>query len=318
MLLLSVGLIVITIGAVVIAIGASLAQSRPFDARAVFLRVAAGAGALSVGASAMYIVGAQDLEAVFANTAADTALVLSAGLLCVALAASAGRERRARATAISVCLTGLVVATGSELLAAETARTVLLFAMAALCGVSAISAWRVDTLPARPLRLIAVAMAFYCLHCAARGIALALFGPASASPSSVFGFTASVVAALGTYIAVAVAIIMLLVPSARTARRRALHISTVTVGDWTLVSEAYGLLRVRQLVEELQTATREIDPFSLDVPRGVATAASAPIASLTAPLTSVYGWRADEIASLLVEEQEHVPRASPRPLSPSA
>lgn len=299
MLLLSVGVMVIAVGAVIVVVGASFAQRQPLDPRTAFLRVAAASGVMALGASVMYVVGTPQLDEIFANTAADAALVLSVGLMGIAV--SMVCERRARAAAVLASVAGLVVAVSSELLPAEIARAVLMYALAVTCGACAVLAVRNDQLPVRPTRILAGAMAFYSLYSAARGIALTLYGPDSAHPGSPFGYVAALTVSVGVDLAITIAVTMMLVPATRAARRKSRSLTQVTVSDWELVARAYGPVRAGQLVEELQAATRDLDPHSVDIDRGVATSIGAATHALTGPLTYEYGWRPEEIALLVAD-----------------
>ncbi|MFJ4159161.1 hypothetical protein [Microbacterium testaceum] len=308
MLLLSLGIIVITAGAVVVIVGASLAQRQPQDARSTFLRVAASSGAMALGASAMYVIATPMLDGIFSNTAADTALVLSAGLMCVTMATE--KERCARAATVLTTVAGVTVAVSSELSSAEVARAILLYALTVLCGSCAVLALRNRVLPRRPVQLIAGGMIFYALHCGARAVALTFFGPATAAPSSPLGFTASLLAAVVTNTAVTIAIVLILVPAARASRRKSQTFCTITISDWDLVSKAYGSVRARQLLSELQSVARDHNPFSVDLRLGVAMTVARPLTVLAPPLLYECGWRPDEFA-LLVADDEQTPSDVP-------
>ncbi len=299
MLLLSIGVAVIAIGVVVVVVAAAFAQHEGLDPRIAFLRVAAASGVMSLGAVVAYLIGMPEPVGISADPVADTALILSAGLMCVAV--SMGTQHRAHAAAGFTFVAGAVIATSAELLTPMTARTVLLGALAVTCGSCSFLALRDTLLPRRPVRLIALAMAVYALYSATRAIALILIGPASADTTSPFGFTASLLVSLATYVTVLTATTAMLLPAVREARERTQVPTAVTIADWNLVREAYGLARSRQLLLELRTATHERDPLSKDIRDGVVTALASPLDVLLAPLALEYGWSPDELSLLAVK-----------------
>ena len=109
------------------------------------------------------------------------------------------------------------------------------------------------------------------------------------------------VVGVGTNALVVVAIVQVLLPTARAARRRSQSLTALTICDWDLVVAAYGPTRALQLVDDLRAAARERDPFARDIHRGVATSLPSAVHALSRTLTYEYGWRAEEIASVITD-----------------
>lgn len=300
MLLLSVGVVVVSVAVAIVVAAYSFARLRPLDPRAAALRIAAAAAALSVGSAVMRLVGDRDVNLVSATFPADTTFVLSIGLMCVAMTMT--RKRLARSAAGATLLAGLTVATSSVLLPPDAARIVLLCTLTLACGACATLALRNTALPRPPRIVIAVATVFYALHCATRALAFLTNGPDAVFGAAPFGVS-TLAAALLANAVVAAAILMLFLPVAREATAASRAWTTLTIADWRLVVDAYGILRARELVSDLQIAIRDRDPDARNARHGISTTLALPMPTLTTYLTYEYGWQPHEIA-LIVERTE--------------
>ena len=77
--------------------------------------------------------------------------------------------------------------------------------------------------------------------------------------------------------------------------------TTLTIADWRLVVDAYGILRARELVSELQIAVRDRDPDAVTVRHGISTTLLSPMQILTTYLPYECGWQPHEVA--LIDER---------------
>lgn len=300
MLLLSVGVVVVSVAVAVVVAAYAFARPRPLDPRAAALRIAAAAAALSVGSAVMRLIGDRDVNVVSATFPADTAFVLSIGLMCVAM--TMARQRLARSAAGATLVAGLTVATSSVLLPPDVARIVLLCTLT-LTGVACATLALSNTVLPRPPRIvIAVATAFYALHCATRALAYLTSGPDAAFGAAPSGVS-TLAAALLANACVAAAILLLFLPVARETTAASRAWTTLTIADWRLVVDAYGILRARELVSELQAAVRDRDPDARNARHGISTTLSSPMQVLTTYLPYEYGWQPHEIA-LIAEQTE--------------
>ncbi|MDZ5145441.1 hypothetical protein [Microbacterium testaceum] len=293
MLLLSVGIVIVSVAVAIVVAAYSFARPLPLDPRAAALRIAAAAAALSVGSAVMRLIGDRDVNVVSVTFPADTTFVVSIGLMCVAM--TMVRQRLARFAAGATLLAGLTVATSSVLLPPDAARIVLLCTLALACGACATLALHNTVLPRPPRIVIAVATAFYALHCATRALAFLTNGSDAVFGAAPFGVS-SLAAALLANALVAAAIVMLFLPVARETTAVSRAWTTLTIADWRLVVDAYGILRARELVSELQIAVGDRDPDARNARHGISTTLSSPIQVLTTYLPYEYGWQPHEIA----------------------
>ncbi|WP_180993447.1 hypothetical protein [Microbacterium testaceum] len=298
MLLLSVGIVIVSVAVAIVVAAYSFARPLPLDPRAAALRIAAAAAALSVGSAVMRLIGDRDVNVVSVTFPADTTFVVSIGLMCVAM--TMVRQRLARFAAGATLLAGLTVATSSVLLPPDAARIVLLCTLALACGACATLALHNTVLPRPPRIVIAVATAFYALHCATRALAFLTNGPDAVFSAAPFGVS-SLAAALLANALVAAAIVMLFLPVARETTAVSRAWTTLTIADWRLVVDAYGILRARELVSELQIAVRDRDPDAVTVRHGISTTLLSPMQILTTYLPYEYGWQPHEVA--LIDER---------------
>ncbi|PNW08335.1 hypothetical protein C1632_10805 [Microbacterium testaceum] len=111
----------------------------------------------------------------------------------------------------------------------------------------------------------------------------------------------SLAAALLANALVAAAIVMLFLPVARETTAVSRAWTTLTIADWRLVVDAYGILRARELVSELQIAVRDRDPDAVTVRHGISTTLLSPMQILTTYLPYEYGWQPHEVA--LIDER---------------
>lgn len=298
MLLLSVGIVIVSVAVAIVVAAYSFARSLPLDPRAAALRIAAAAAALSVGSAVMRLIGDRDVNVVSVTFPADTTFVVSIGLMCVAM--TMVRQRLARFAAGATLLAGLTVATSSVLLPPDAARIVLLCTLALACGACATLALHNTVLPRPPRIVIAVATAFYALHCATRALAFLTNGPDAVFGAAPFGVS-TLAAALLANALVAAAIVMLFLPVARETTAVSRAWTTLTIADWRLVVDAYGILRARELVSELQIAVRDRDPDAVTVRHGISTTLLSPMQILTTYLPYECGWQPHEVA--LIDER---------------
>ncbi len=298
MLLLSVGIVIVSVAVAIVVAAYSFARPLPLDPRAAALRIAAAAAALSVGSAVMRLIGDRDVNVVSVTFPADTTFVVSIGLMCVAM--TMVRQRLARFAAGATLLAGLTVATSSVLLPPDAARIVLLCTLALACGACATLALHNTVLPRPPRIVIAVATAFYALHCATRALAFLTNGSDAVFGAAPFGVS-SLAAALLANALVAAAIVMLFLPVARETTAVSRAWTTLTIADWRLVVDAYGILRARELVSELQIAVRDRDPDAVTVRHGISTTLLSPMQILTTYLPYEYGWQPHEVA--LIDER---------------
>ncbi|WJS89597.1 hypothetical protein [Microbacterium testaceum] len=298
MLLLSVGIVIVSVAVAIVVAAYSFARPLPLDPRAAALRIAAAAAALSVGSAVMRLIGDRDVNVVSVAFPADTTFVVSIGLMCVAM--TMVRQPLARFAAGATLLAGLTVATSSVLLPPDAARIVLLCTLALACGACATLALHNTVLPRPPRIVIAVATAFYALHCATRALAFLTNGSDAVFGAAPFGVS-SLAAALLANALVAAAIVMLFLPVARETTAVSRAWTTLTIADWRLVVDAYGILRARELVSELQIAVRDRDPDAVTVRHGISTTLLSPMQILTTYLPYEYGWQPHEVA--LIDER---------------
>ncbi len=297
MLLLSVGIVIVSVAVAIVVAAYSFARPLPLDPRAAALRIAAAAAALSVGSAVMRLIGDRDVNVVSVTFPADTTFVVSIGLMCVAM--TMVRQRLARFAAGATLLAGLTVATSSVLLPPDAARIVLLCTLALACGACATLALHNTVLPRPPRIVIAVATAFYALHCATRALAFLTNGSDAVFGAAPFGVS-SLAAALLANALVAAAIVMLFLPVARETTAVSRAWTTLTIADWRRGRRLRNPARSRTRLRASDRRTRS-RPRPVTVRHGISTTLLSPMQILTTYLPYEYGWQPHEVA--LIDER---------------
>ncbi|MDQ1135487.1 hypothetical protein QE410_000286 [Microbacterium sp. SORGH_AS 1204] len=257
-----------------------------------FLRFAAVSGVAAVGSSAMYFIhgaGGGRLTLAFG----DVAMVSAPALLAVALCVLAGRGvRRAAVAALTLATTVGVVSLMIPLPASLAVKALGLTVACAACTAVVLLG---RPQPAGPLRLIATVTGAYAVFSAARVVVAGVAGWDSPLYAAAFSFgPTTVVGALAVLLIGAAVVRVRFGPRADAPRTERSGGSVVVVGDWELASAAFGPRRLRQLVEDLRLAARDLDPTAADVPRGVEIGVPDPVAVLAARLQEAYGWTAED------------------------
>ncbi len=290
-MLLSIGVIAMGVGLAAGVIRVVLPRIGDPTPLGMFLRLASVAGALAVGAGAMYVVRFSGGE-IGTLVAADTAMILAASLLCVGLSKPrAGRSAPPRALAAAVALAA-VVAVSTALLPLSVSLIVKGAALLLVSGATAALALRNRSLPQASMRVMGATMIIYSVYAALRIVVLTT--PESLLMQTLFSSTGAGIAAVGTMLMTGVAVGLVGRPVARPDddedRRRTL----VVIGDWKLANAAFGTDRVLGLLLELRLAARDLDPSAVDGPRGVEVATPSAVAALRARMRTSYGWRPEE------------------------
>lgn len=271
-----------------------------------FLRFAAVSGVAAVGSSAMYFIyGAGGGRLVLAF--GDVAMVSAPALLGVALCVLARRGvRRAVVAALSLAVLVGVVSLTVPLPASLAVKAVGLTAACAACAAVVL---RLRPEPVGPLRLIAAVTGTYALFSAARVVVAGIAGWESPLYVAAFSFgPTTVLGAMAVLLIGAAAVRVRFGPRVERQRPPSVGGSVVAVGDWELASAAFGSHRLRQLVDDLRQAARDLDEMATDVPHGVVTGIPDPITALGARLEKAYGWTAEDTV-LLVGEASAPPRS---------
>jgi hypothetical protein len=262
-----------------------------------FLRFAAVSGVAAVGSSAMYFIySAGGGLAVLAF--GDVAMVSAPALLGVALCVLAGRGvRRAAVAALSLAT---VVGAVSLTVPLPASLVVKAVGLTVACTACALVVLRLRPEPAGPMRLIAAVTGAYAVFSAARVVVAVVAGWGSPLYAAAFSFgPTTVLGALSVLLIGAAAVRVRFGPRTDARGRGEGGGSVVVVGDWELASAAFGPHRVRQLVDDLRRAARDLDQAATDAPRGVETRVPDPVAVLGARLQEAYGWSAEDTILLI-------------------
>ncbi|MCC4247415.1 hypothetical protein [Microbacterium testaceum] len=294
-MLLTIGLAAMSIGVAIAVVGIALPKASAPVPFTTFVRYATMAGIFSIGSTVMYVVHRYD-GARPALVVADAGMVLASGTMAVAVAALSVRRRRAALGLVAAT----AVATGAS--TAITSEDVSLIVKAAIlavvCGVCAIAAARSRVAPRRPARLLAVAMGAYAAYSTARAVVGATTGWVGPVGAVFRSLEIGSAVAILIVLACGLAIILSLRSSGRTSDSDTRELSVIVVGDAQLVARAYGVDRLRSLVNEMRVAAHALDDRAVDVRNGVATALPSALSTLGDQLQNGFGWSSEEIALL--------------------
>lgn len=262
-----------------------------------FLRFVAVSGVAAVGSSAMYFIYTAG-GGVLALAFGDVAMVSAPALLCVALCVLARRGvRPAAVAALSLAILVGVVSVIVPLPDSLAVKAVVLTVACAACTAVVV---RLAPEPVGPLRLIAAVTGAYAVFSAARVVVAGVAGWDSPLYLAAFSFGPTTVLGVLTVLVIGTAVVRVRFgPRVGGLRAERGGGSVVAVGDWELASAAFGQYRMRQLVDDLRRAARELDPAATDVSRGVETRVPDPVAVLGARLREAYGWTDEDIILLI-------------------
>lgn len=270
-----------------------------------FLRFAAVSGVAAVGSSAMYFIygsGGGLLTLAFG----DVSMVSAPALLTVAVCVLA--RRGVRRAAVAALMLATVVGIVSVVIPLPASLAVKALGLTAACAACTVVVVRSRPQPAGPLRLIATVTGVYAVFSAARVIVAGVAGWDSPLYAAAFSFGPTTLMGGLAVVLIGAAVVRVRFgprPDAPHARRSGG--SVVVVGDWDLAAAAFGPHRVRQLVDDLRRAARDLDPTATDVPRGVETHASDPVAALSARLRKAYGWTVEDTILLVGDDPQPSP-----------
>lgn len=300
-MLLSIGLVLVCLGVIAGVVAAAFPRGERSAARSAFLRTAVAAGVVSLGAASLVVMGENGAGRV-ASIAANTALVLTPGLMCVAVSTSS--RRRARGATVFAVAASLVTALGGIALSVSGAFALRALALVIVCAACAVLAMRNDSLPRQSMRLMAVAMGGYATYSAGRAVAILAAGATANTDLGPFSVAPAALVAVAANLFTGVAVLLVALANRRTARECTEQHSKVVIGDFTLVASAFGVARTHDLVHELRLAARELDPSAVDVPHGIATRRSGAVREIGSRLNRNYGWRHDELLLLRIAHEE--------------
>ncbi|MDT0117741.1 hypothetical protein Q9R20_12150 [Microbacterium sp. PRF11] len=300
-MLLSIGLVLVCLGVIAGVVAAAFPRGERSAARSAFLRTAVAAGVVSLGAASLVVMGEHGAGRVV-SIASNTALVLTPGLMCVAVSTTS--RRRARGAAVFAATASLLTALGSIAFSASAAIALRSLVLVVVCAVCAVLAMRNDSLPHRSMRLIAVAMVAYAMYSAGRTVTTLASGATPDTDLGPFSMVPAALVAVVVNLLTGAAVLLVAIAERRATRLCTEAHSTVVIGDVTLVASAFGVARTHDLVNELRLAARELDPSAVDVPHGIATRRSGAVREIGSRLNRYYGWRHDELLLLRVAHEE--------------
>lgn len=301
-MLLSIGVVVMCVGLAAGVIRVVLPRLNSPTPLGMFLRLTSVCGALSVGAGAMYIVRFSG-GGTGALVVADTAMVLAAGILCVAVW-HPKNERSASPLGLAAAV-GIAAVTGgsSALLPVDASLAVKAGALTLLSAVGAVIVLRNRVLPRATTRVLGTTMVTYGTYSALRAVVAAT--PDSPLSASLFSATGAGVAAVSAMLLTGVAVGLAGRPVARVGTRDDHRRTLVRIGDWRLANAAFGTDRVLGLLLELRLAARDLDSSAVDSAHGVEVNIPGAVSALRDRMRATYGWRPEEIELLTADSAAH-------------
>ncbi len=307
-MVLSIGLAVMcaTLGVCVIAVILPQLGSRgPLH---FFLRVAAMAGVLSVGSTAMFILAFQG-GGPLPLTLAAMGMVLAPALLCIAV--TPPRSRRVRPLVALAIILAAAVGSSAALLPDIAALRVRLAGVATVCLLCALLSARARALPRRSAWVLSATTGAFGLYSSVR-LVVGLT-PAAGSPVGDLLFSAEAAAVAATACVLLVGLAVVLVRRSPTAHGRdaSSEWCRITLADWRRGRRELGMDGLLALLAELRTAARDIDSSAVEVYRGVEVRRSAALPAIRMRLRDTYGWRPAQLALLSASGDPGRARAAP-------